>query len=103
LAEAHLPENAAAVHASNPAPIPPPPTGASDLLYYLRDELHCRVSLAGDLVMIQPTHRCPPVVLEAVLAVAGEVHALVEAETSNDKQLSTPRNDRCNSGTHTLS
>jgi hypothetical protein len=34
----------------------------------------------GDSLVIRPTHRCPPAVLAALLAVAGDVKALIEAE-----------------------
>ncbi len=57
-----------------------PPADAPALLHHLRDVLHCRVALEGDQVTIRPTHRCPPAVVAAALAVAGDLRALLEAE-----------------------
>jgi hypothetical protein len=42
--------------------------------------LCCRDTLEGDQVMIRPTHRCPPALLAALLAEAGEVRGLIEAQ-----------------------
>ncbi len=69
--------NAGAEPANNPAPIP---TEVPALLLYLRDDLHCRVWLDGEVVRIGPTHRCPPRVVAAALAVVGELRARLDAE-----------------------
>ena len=60
--------------------LPPPPADAPALLTHLRDVLHCRVWLDGATVRIGPTHRCPPAVLAAALAVVGELRGILEAE-----------------------
>jgi hypothetical protein len=45
---------------SQDGPLDPlPPTTAPALLVYIRDCLQCRVTLAGNLIMIAPTWRCP--------------------------------------------
>ncbi len=56
------------------------PTEAAALLRYLRDDLHCLVWLDAEVVRIGPTHRCPPRVVAAALAVVGELRALLDAE-----------------------
>ncbi len=56
---------------------PPILAEAAALLTYLRDELHCRVTLEDGRLMIRPAHRCPPRVLAAVIAVQAEVVALL--------------------------
>lgn len=56
------------------------PSNAAGLLHYLRADLCCRVWRAGDMLMIGPTHRCPPAVVVAALALRGELGALVAAE-----------------------
>jgi hypothetical protein len=64
----------------NAVPAHPLPRDAAGLLEYLRVGLRCRVWLFGDLLMIGPTHRCPPALVEAVLARACELASLIAAE-----------------------
>ena len=56
------------------------PTAPAALLAYIRDVLHCRVTLEPDRVSIQPTFRCPPSVVAAALAVVGDLRRILEAE-----------------------
>ena len=60
-----------------------PPADPAALLAYIRNALHCRVTLAGETVTIGPTHRCPPPVLAAVQAVLPEIRAILEDEGSD--------------------
>ena len=57
-----------------------PPADAAGLLRHIRDTLRCRVTLDGETVTIRPTHRCPPAVVAAVLAVLPAVLAILGAE-----------------------
>ena len=59
----------------------PPPADPADLLAYIRDTLHCRVTLTGETVTIRPDYRCPPPVVAAVLAVLPTVKAILQGET----------------------
>lgn len=59
---------------------PAAPADAPNLLRHLRNELHCRVWLDGDLLRVAPTHRCPPRALGAALAVLGELQEIIQAE-----------------------
>jgi hypothetical protein len=85
----HSPQNAPPGHGSTsavpPTVISPLPTGAAKLLGYLRDVLHCRVTLEGGVVTIRPTHRCPPDVVAAALAAEGGLRAILQ-----DEARSTP-------------
>ena len=87
LAEGDSPEKAAAgttaPPANDPTPATPPPSDPADLLRHIRDVLHCRVSLAGEVVTIRPTHRCPPPVLAAVVAALPAVKAILQAEDAD--------------------
>ena len=65
--------------ATEGAATPPDPAA---LLAHIRDALHCRVTLEGEVVTIRPTHRCPPPVLAAVQAVLPAVKAILEAEVA---------------------
>ena len=57
-----------------------PPVAAPALLAYIRDRLRCRVTLAGNLVMIAPTWRCPPRIVEAAQKVAPQLRDLLQTE-----------------------
>jgi hypothetical protein len=70
-----------------PPPPPPLPTAPAALLAYIRDVLHCRVTLAGDTVLIQPTYLCPPPVVAAALAVVGDLRAILRAGGDGDTAL----------------
>jgi hypothetical protein len=58
------------------------PTDPAGLLSYIRDTLHCRVWIDGDMLRISPTHRCPPSVVAAAMAVRGELAELLAGEPS---------------------
>jgi hypothetical protein len=62
------------------------PSDAGGLLHYLRVSLCCRVWWAGDMLIIAPTHRCPPLVVMAAQSLWGELVALVMAE-EEDRQI----------------
>lgn len=57
---------------------PLPPAAAPALLAYIRDRLGCRVTLVRNLVMIAPTWRCPPRVVEAAQRVAPQLRDLLQ-------------------------
>jgi hypothetical protein len=69
------------LHEGISAPALSLPSNAAGLLRYLRADLCCRVWRAGDMLMIGPTHRCPPAVVVAALALLGELTALVVARS----------------------
>ena len=76
---------------------PLPPAAAPALLAYIRDRLRCRVTLVRNLVMIAPTWRCPPRVVEAAQRVAPQLRDLLQtniAMTERD-QLTLTLRARC--------
>jgi hypothetical protein len=62
------------------SPAPLPPATAPALLAYIRDRLRCRVTLVGNLVMIAPTWRCSPRVVEVAQRVAPQLRDLLQTE-----------------------
>ena len=61
-------------------PSPGPKPDAAALLRHIRDVLPCRVTPEGELVMIRPTHCCPPPVVEAAQRMIGELVAILRTE-----------------------
>jgi len=72
--------DALTVKSQDGLPNPLPPAAAPALLAYIRDGLRCRVTLAGSLIMIAPTWRCPPRVVAAALRVSPQLRDLLQAE-----------------------
>lgn len=55
----------------------PPATPAFNLLTYLRDVKHCRVTVEAGQLTIRPAYRCPPAVLAVAMTLRLEMLGLL--------------------------